>query len=114
MPGHRIEKINQLIQQEVNNIILREIDLPEGALVTLTKVETSKDLHNCTLWISVIPGDKQSKTLNVLQKDKKQIRYLLANRVKFRIIPELKFKLDLTESNAAHIDHLIDKIHKES
>lgn len=114
MAGHRIERINELIKQELGKIILQEIDLPAGSLVTITRVETTKDLQKSRILISILPPEVKDEILTILQNNTKHLRYLLANTVKFRIIPEITFELDLTEQKATRIDELIDKIQQES
>ena len=53
----RIEKVNSLIQQELGKLILKEIDIFPGILLTITRVECSNNLFQCKVYISVIPED---------------------------------------------------------
>ena len=50
----RLEKLNMLLKEELARIIDREVDFPAGTLVTITRVETSSDMHYtaalCRFW----------------------------------------------------------------
>ena len=54
----RIKKVNQLIKKEFFRIIVREIEFPADVYVTLTRVETSVDLRQGRVYISVMPENR--------------------------------------------------------
>jgi ribosome-binding factor A len=62
---NRIPKVNELIKREISRMILREIEFPIGALVTVTRVETSSDLKESSIYISVLPDNKEKKVHEV-------------------------------------------------
>ena len=41
----RIPRVNQLLQKEIAEILLQELDLPEGVLATVTRVEATGNLQ---------------------------------------------------------------------
>ena len=49
----RIPKINQLLQEELGAILLRELELPDGVLVTVTRVDASGNLQEAENEISL-------------------------------------------------------------
>ena len=54
----RIPQVNELIQRELSQIVLREIEFPLDVLVTITRVAASQDLEYAKIYISVIPEQK--------------------------------------------------------
>ena len=109
MSSQRIQQINELIKREMSKIFLREIDPPEGSLITITNVETSADLLQAKVWISVFPIN-QSKT--VFRELSKRIGYLqrLLNKSLFlKFIPKIKFLLDETEEEASQVEKALDE-----
>lgn len=52
--ANRIAKVNSLIKRELGPILLRLRQGQDG-LVTITKVETSKDMKWAKVWISILP-----------------------------------------------------------
>jgi ribosome-binding factor A len=58
---NRIAKVNSLIQHELGPVLHEFLDWQNG-LVTITKVETSKDMKWAKVWISIFnPNAKRSE-----------------------------------------------------
>lgn len=113
MPSHRIKQINELVHKELDKVILKEAGLPPGYLATITKVQTSADLGQSKISISVLPRDKQGTILKSLNNIAKHLQFELGKIIILRKTPKLLFIIDEQQQKAIHIDELIDKIHKE-
>lgn len=115
-PSHRIEKVNALLQQLVGEIILTHVDIYD-ALVTVSKVETSRDLKWAKIWISIVgAGDAKSsdkKIMETLEKNLYEIQGEVNRRLAMKIVPRLQFFLDTAPRYAQHINELIEQIRKE-
>lgn len=86
----RIEKVNSHLQREIAVIIDREVELPENALVTVTRVDTSPDLKNAKVFITVLyPGGDEKAVLAAVKANTALIRGKLAPAVTFRFVPEI-------------------------
>jgi len=110
--GHmnrKIEKVNELIKRELSQIINREIDWPEGVLVTLTSVETSADLEQAKIWVSVFPFEKFKEVMKILRKEKFFLQGLLNRRLIMRPLPKIQFLIDQTEEEAEKIEEIFTK-----
>ena len=64
----RIQRVNQLIKKELSQIILREVNFPQSVLVTITRVEASRNLIQAKIYISVMPEEQSPQVLDVLAK----------------------------------------------
>jgi len=64
--SYRILKVNKLIKKELSEAILKEFDLPEGILLTITRVETSSDLSQARAYFSTLPEGKSKALLKLL------------------------------------------------
>ena len=89
--GKRIEQVNQLIKEELSQIILREVELPSGILLTLTQVETSVDLRQAKVFISVIPENKREKVLEEVKRNIYDLQQKLNKRLNMRPVPKIRF-----------------------
>lgn len=87
-------QIDELLKRDLGDLILREVDLPKGCLVTVTKVKTSKDLKDANVYISVLPNFFTGKVLSLMRKRSKHFVYLLRKKVTIKYIPEIKFIID--------------------
>lgn len=109
---NRIAKVNATIQQALGPI-LHEFLSDEKGLVTISKVETSRDMKWCKVWISIFGGDDQ-KLLELLQKNIYHLQGELNKHFFSKIIPRLQFFLDTTPRYVQHIEEVIKKIHEEA
>ncbi len=111
--SYRIPQLNSLIQKELGRAFLDEIELPPGALTTIMQVETSPDLSQAKIWISVLPEQKRAGILRALQRQRAALQSFLNRRLILRKIPRLVFCLDISEEKAARINKLLDQIATE-
>ena len=56
--ANRIPKVNELIKREISKMILKEIEFPKDVLVTVTRVQTSSNLSDSNIYISVLPENR--------------------------------------------------------
>lgn len=109
----RIEKINELLKQELGKIILEEIEFGPGTFVTVMNVDTSSSLETTTIWISIYPEGKAGSALEILNKRIGEIQKILNRKLALRFVPRIQFRLDKSEKYASEIDELFEKIDKE-
>ena len=109
----RIQRINQLIKKELSQIILREIEFPQDVLVTITRVETSPNLIESNVWISVLPEEKLKIILEILNKNIYFLQQKLNKRLTMRPIPRIKFLEERKTSEASRIEEILEELKKE-
>ena len=65
----RILRVNSLLKEVISQVIMREVRNPEVAdLITVTNVDTSKDLRHAKVYISIIGSEEvREKTLEALK-----------------------------------------------
>jgi ribosome-binding factor A len=107
----RAEKVSN----EIRKAIVRPInDLAvehKAGLLTITSVRISKDLRVARIYFSLMGGTlNKSKFLEVLELNKSEIRKSLANSVRLRFVPELKFFYDDTLDTIEHISDVLKKV----
>jgi len=111
----RIERINNLIRQEISELLQRQVKDPRlGSFVAVTEVSTSSDLRYAKIFISRIGGEGRQETLNVLAAASGFFRKELARRLRLRRIPELSFRWDNSIERGARLLDLIDKVSMDS
>ena len=91
MANNRISRVNQLLKEEIGRILLKEIDLAEG-LITITRVETSSNLQETRVYISVMPADQIDRVFRDLDREIYNIQQNLNKRLKMRPVPKIKFQ----------------------
>ena len=115
-PTHRIARVNSLIQQIVGATIL-PLTQESGALVTVSKVETTIDMKSAKIWISIVgPKDNaenDEKILKLLRDNIYDIQGELNHKMHTKALPRIEFHLDTAPRYVQHIDELITQIHHE-
>jgi len=109
----RLQKINELIRQELGKLLLKEINFPKGCLVTITKVTTSADLAQAKVLLSILPDGQEEKIVASLNKKAGFFKCQLGKILVMYKPPKLIFKIDPAQEKTDHIDQLIDKIHQQ-
>jgi len=109
---NRIEKVNSLLEHEIGKIILKDFDFSE-ALVTLTHVETTGNLIEAKVYISVMPEEKVDYVVSVLSKAVYSIQKEINKKLNMRPIPKIIFVKDEQIAEAAKVEELLNKLKKE-
>ena len=109
----RIEKVNSIIKRELGTIILKEIDIFPGILLTITRVESSTNLFNCKVYISVIPEDRFDEVKGLLDRHIYMLQQKLNKQMKMRPVPKIEFFKEKKTAEAGRIEELLDHIRRE-
>ncbi len=111
--SNRIEKVNSLLEHEISKILLRDFAFSPEILVTLTRVNTSSNLIEAKVYISVFPEERSDVILNALQKSVYDVQYKINRTLRQRPIPKIKFVKETEISKAAKIEELLSGLKKE-
>ncbi len=119
--SNRIYSINSLIKRELGRIFLSEVDFPAGILVTITRVETSPDLSQAKVYVSLykLSGKKEDfearrkEVFNILKRKIYDIQQKLNKRLQMKIVPRIKFVKEEKTESAERIERLLRKIKEE-
>lgn len=109
----RLPQVNQLIRKELSRIILREIEFPEGVLATLTRVETSVDLEQSKIYVSVLPENNLEIVLRILNKNIYELQQRLNHRLRMRPIPRICFIREKETIEADKIEGILEELKNE-
>ena len=114
--AHRIERVNNLIRQEMSDLLRRQVKDPRiSGFVTVTEVVTSTDLRHAKIFVSHIgSAEEKRETLSVLTAASGFLRNELARCLKLRRIPVLSFHWDNSIERGAHLLELIDRVSASS
>ncbi len=112
--GVRSERVANEMREHISRIISEEIKDSRIGFVTVTKVEVTPDLRNAKVFFSSLGGkEEKEEALKGLNSASGYIRKLLGERMRFKFVPELLFRLDESAEYIIHLNKIFDKIHKE-
>ena len=107
----RIEKLQELIKQEMSKMLLTDLKDPRIGFVTVTDVEMTGDLREAKIYVSVMGEQEQIKSsLEGLNSALGFIRREIGQRIRLRFTPEISFALDTSLDYGDHIQKLLLKV----
>jgi ribosome-binding factor A len=111
MQGKRLDRVNQLIKEEISTLLQRELKDPRLGFVTVTDVETSKDLRVAKVFVSVLGDERQwAASLAALASARGFVRNWLRQHLDLRVTPEVDFRADHSMEHAARIQALLKHV----
>ena len=113
--GKRSERVADLIQKEISEMLVRSVKDPRIGFVTITRVTVSDDCRLARIYFSVMgtPSDKEKATEG-LDSAKGYIRKELGKRMSLRYTPEIMFQFDPSIEYGIHIGEVFQHLHQES
>ena len=114
--SRRIDKVNDLVRDELSDIILREVRDPRlGSLISITRVEVTPDLRSARVSVSIMsPPAEQEESIRALNAAASYFHRELKARLELRRVPFLSFKLDTSIEKGAELLSLINEVAQES
>ena len=109
----RVDRINGLLRQEISQVLARHIKDPRlDGVITITEVQTSGDLRNALVLISVMGDDEAKRSAlegiqsrrGVFEEGVARTGWLL------RYTPFLRFALDDSMEQADRVLQMMDQI----
>ena len=112
MTNYRSGRINEEMKKEISNIIRNDIKDPRvTAMVSVTKVDVTKDQKYAKVYVSIYGKNKSKEnTFEALKNSEGFIRREIGHRIKLRNTPEIIIELDNTIEYGMHIDDILHKI----
>ena len=108
MQGKRLERVNQLIKEEISAVLQRQIKDPRLGFVTVTEVDTTADLKLARVYVSVLgPEEQWAKSFKALESARGFVWNWLRKHLDLRVTPQLAFRPDRSMEHAAHIQSLL-------
>jgi ribosome-binding factor A len=114
MEGKRSEKVADLIQKEISEMLVKSIKDPRIGFVTITRVMVSEVCRFAKIYFSVAGSlEERESSQKGLESAKGYIRKELGRRIRLRYTPGIMFQFDPSIEYAIHMEELIQSIHQE-
>ena len=109
--GHgRPERLGDLIQREVSDLIRLELRDPRVGMITITSVDVSPDLSHAKVFFTLLDKQQLADARQGLKRAAGFLRSQLARRVKMYTTPELRFEYDESVERGDRLSRLIDSV----
>ena len=103
-----MRRVDEAVREVLSDAIAKELKDPRIGFVTVTAVNTSRDLRHARVYVSVL-GDESERTatLDGLRSAHGFLQGVLASRLALKHTPTLVFEYDETVARAARLTELM-------
>jgi ribosome-binding factor A len=106
----RMRRVNESVRQVLSEAV-PELKDPRIGFVTITGVDTSGDLRQARVYVSVLGSEKaRAKTLEGLAAAHGVLQARLAHELRMKRTPTLSFEYDPTVEAGVRMSKLIDEL----
>lgn len=110
--NRRQKRVSSLIKEELSRLLIKVIQDSSSGLLTITRVEMSKNLKTAHVFLSLFGCKEKEKTLDLLEMRKGFLRKSIASKTKLKYNPQLIFSLDTTPDFEERLDKIITRMKK--
>jgi ribosome-binding factor A len=108
--NRRTEKLNNLIQKVLAELILKEFCTTRDIIISLTYVKTSENLFESKVYISTLPNEARKKTVEALNRGAAFFQKQLNKKLRIRPVPRIAFFEDEKPEKAAAVEQILSDL----
>ena len=114
-PGHRRERLNAQLRQELALALAQDVKDPRLSLVSVLEVDCAPDLSAAVVRVSSLGDDaERRRNLTALKGMTGYLRHLLGDRLEnLRRVPRLDFRLDDSIVRGTRVNQLLASLAPE-
>ena len=104
---HRTDRVNAELRRELGMLVhaaVRDHALPQASVVD---VDVSRELDVATVWVTVLQPERAQESVKALKALATEFRHQLAQVMRMRRVPELRFKYDESVDKGERIEQLL-------
>ena len=98
-PSQRQLRVGETIRRALSDVLARgdvhDVDLNRMS-ITVGEVRASPDLKIATAYVLPLGGQGQDEVIELLARNKSELRRLVAKKLTLKFAPDLRFQLDQT------------------
>src|SRR5579864_5572825 len=102
-PG-RMRRVDEAVREVLSEAIAKDLKDPRIGFVTVTAVNTSRDLRHARVYVSVLGSERErASTLEGLRSAHGYLQGVIASQLTLKRTPTLVFEYDETVDRAARL-----------
>jgi ribosome-binding factor A len=106
----RLDRVNELLRREISAVVQKDYEW-HGKLVTVNDIETTQDLKEAKVWVSVLGGSANG-VIEKLNHDHGSIQTKIMKRIVLKSTPVLSFHCDTSAERGVGIVNLLQEVDK--
>ena len=114
MAADRLRRVNEAMREVLSDAITTGLKDPRIGFVTVTAVDTSPDLRNARVYVSVLGDDDvRAASLEGLRSAHGYLQRRVASELRLKHTPTLQFHYDESVDRGLRISELADRLAPE-
>jgi len=110
----RPQKLADLIQRELSELLQRELRDPRVGMITIIGVDVSPDFSHAKVFFTVLEKQRLEDAREGLRRAAGFLRSRLARRIKLYTTPELRFEYDESVERGDRLSRLINSVTRKA
>jgi ribosome-binding factor A len=106
----RPQKLGDLIQRELSELLQRELRDPGVGMITITGVDVSPDFSHAKVFYTTLDRAHVGEATKGLRRAAGFLRSQLSKRINLYTVPELRFEYDESVERGDRLSRLIDSV----
>ncbi len=106
----RLARLNEQLKRELSELIRSEVRDPRVGIVTITGVDTARDLGSARIFVRAVNDDALPEMLEGLHAAAPFLRSRLGQFLHIRKVPELRFQADRSLEGARRIEEVLSEV----
>lgn len=107
----RTYRIEEEIKKVVSKVIGQDLKDPRlTGLISVTKVNVTKDLKYCKVFVSMLGTQNTEDAMSALKSGSGLVRKAVGDNIRMHSTPEIIFELDNSIEYGAHIQNVINEL----
>jgi ribosome-binding factor A len=113
MASLRIQRVRELLKQEIGEAIRREFHVSDAGLITVNDVDVAGDFRSAVAFISILGNATQQKRgFQLLTENRIRIQGMIGRSVVLKYTPTLKFVFDDSIVRGNRVLQILDELEK--
>jgi len=115
MASLRIQRVRELLKQEIGEAIRREFHVNEAGLISVNDVDVAGDVRSAVVFISILGNPEQQKRgFQLLTEHRIRIQGMIGRSVVLKYTPTLKFVFDDSIVRGNKVLQIIEELEKSA
>lgn len=110
----RLARLNEQLKRELSELIRSEVRDPRVGIVTITGVDTARDLGSARIFVRAVNDEELPEMLEGLHAAAPFLRSKLGQLLHIRKVPELRFQEDRSLEGARRIEEVLAEVLPEA
>jgi ribosome-binding factor A len=114
MTTHRRERVAELLQEILAELVSSELRDPRIGFVTITEVKLSPDLKHARIYVSKMgESSERAASVEALNGAASFLRRAVGRQARLKYVPDMLFVEDTTLERSSRLESLLDEIHRQ-